>query len=110
MRPSLVTARFDLRVPDVLGFLAMALLVKFRSSVLAMLGAVLSCGIANAATPILPVEPSVALPLFTQLLPATTGPSFLSGDFNGDGLADTVVLEGSNVTASNLLVLLNNER
>jgi hypothetical protein len=61
---------------------------------------------ANAAAQVFPVEPSVTLPLNTELVPVTAGPSILSGDFNGDGLADSVVLEEGANNATNVLVLL----
>jgi hypothetical protein len=62
---------------------------------------------AAAATPVFPVGPSVTLPLNTFLLPLTDSPTFLSGDFNGDGLPDAVVLIGYTENASGILVLLN---
>jgi hypothetical protein len=76
---------------------------------LVLLSVLLFSGIAKGATPLFPVEPSMTLPQNSQVLPLTPGPTFLSGDFNGDGLSDSVALLGSNLIASDLLVLLNNK-
>jgi Bacterial Ig-like domain (group 3)/FG-GAP-like repeat/FG-GAP repeat len=72
-----------------------------------LLSVLLPSTVAAAATPAFPVGPSVTLPLNTLLLPLTYSPTFLSGDFNGDGLPDAVVLIGYAENASGILVLLN---
>jgi hypothetical protein len=72
-----------------------------------LLSVLLPSTVAAAATPVFPVGPSVTLPLNTFLLPLTDSPTFLSGDFNGDGLPDAVVLIGYTENASGILVLLN---
>jgi hypothetical protein len=72
-----------------------------------LLSVLLPSKMAAAATPVFPVEPSITLPLNTYLLPLTYSPTFVSGDFNGDGLADAAALIGDNGAASGILVLLN---
>jgi hypothetical protein len=55
------------------------------------------------------VEPTLTLPAGSQILPTNFEPTFLSGDFNGDGLLDTAAFLGVNGTASNILVLLSSK-
>jgi hypothetical protein len=83
-----------------------------RFLTLVLLSVLLPSGIAEGATPLFLVGPSVTLPQIDQVLPSATAPTFLPGDFNGDGLPDSVALlasDGSDVAAAGILVLLNSK-
>jgi hypothetical protein len=67
-------------------------------------------GMAQATAPLFPVEPSITLTNATGVWTSTYSEAFLPGDFNGDGLLDSVAMLGANnPSGTNILVLLSNK-
>ena len=61
-------------------------------------------GMSQTTTPLFPVEPSFTIDGGYGILSTTS----LPGDFNGDGLLDSVILFYNNDNVSNIVVLLSN--
>ena len=86
---------------------SLSLSATLKLGVTILLLFLLQAGMAQAASPLFLVEPSVALAGGGEVLTPYYREALLPGDFNGDGLLDSVTVLGN--TASNILVLLSNK-
>jgi Bacterial Ig-like domain (group 3)/FG-GAP-like repeat len=83
---------------------------RLKLAVTSLLLFLLPAGIAQATAPLFPVEPSITLTNATDVLPSSYREAFLPGDFNGDGLLDSVAMLGANnPSGTSILVLLSNK-
>ena len=82
---------------------------RLKLSVTGLLLFLLPAGTAQTTSPLFLVQPSVTLASGLPVLTFSDRQAFLAGDFNGDGLPDSVAPLGSDGTASGILVLLSNK-